>query len=564
MRSSNNAMRQLRAPRALTNTTPMSVVRTLSKIAFALLVLAATAFSSRASASAVYIGQSNAGTADGSSCANQLAASFFNSGSNWGNGASQIGPGTTVNLCGTITTALVAQGSGSSSATVTIQWQQGASLSVCNNVGALQLTTKSYFTVDLGGNSAAITCPNNGTGLGSGVGAVGIGANGNWMSHIEIRNGTIGPLYKYSCCGSDGLNSVSISLFGGTNNHFHDLTLINANGGISFQLGNNISSSGNEINNNNCASTIGRCVDYSNGDGSSVTDTAGKIHDNDITFGDGWYSGGGDYTHLESIRSFNYGGPNSNDHIVGELIYNNYIHGQSTGDATSFIFIPEGLSSCSSNSTLSAKIYNNLFVLTGGGGPGDGFIFTQDCEHTLEIYNNTIDGMNNSQMICMEIEGSQTTVTIKNNICENVQTMIYNAHSGPTIIASNNDYYNVGKSGSNGWYWQGQEYETLAAWQSATGQDANSVTTNPGLASNYTMPSGSAVAGMGVNLTSLSTSTLDESKPASEGPGAESASVVARASTGGWDPGAYATGQVSSTPPPTLAPPTGLAVVSVQ
>ena len=539
--------------------------RFASKLAIALLLFAAASWPASASQAAVYIGQSAAGAANGSSCANQLAASFFNSGSNWGNGASQIGPGTTVHLCGTITTALVAQGSGSSGNPITLQWESGASLSVCNNVGALQLTTKSYFTVDLGGNTAAITCPNNGTGLGSGVGAVGIGANGNWMSHIEIRNGTIGPLYKYTCCGSDGLNSVSISLFGGTNNHFHDLALNNANGGISFQLGNNISSSGNEINNNNCAISIGRCVDYSNGDGSNVTDTGGQIHDNDITFGDGWYSGGGDYTHLESIRSFNYGGSNSNDHIVGELIYNNYIHGNSTGDATSFIFIPEGLSSCSSNSTLSAKIYNNLMVLTGGGGPGDGFIFTQDCEHTLEIYNNTIDGKNNSQMICMEIEGSQTTVTFKNNICENVQTMIYNAHAGPTLIASNNDYYNVGTHGSNGWYWQGQEYETLAAWQSATGQDSNSVTTNPGLNSDYTIPAGSAVAGLGVNLTSLSTSTLDDSKPANVGPGAESASTVARASTGGWDLGAYATGVVSSNPPPPpLAPPTGLAVVSVQ
>ncbi|HEY2822488.1 MAG TPA: hypothetical protein VGJ06_15695 [Candidatus Acidoferrum sp.] len=550
---------------AKSNSKSVLAARFLSKLALALLILAATALSSSASQSDVYIGQSASGAADGSSCANQLAASFFNSGSNWGNGGTQIGPGTTVHLCGTITSALNAQGSGANGNTITIQWEKGASLSVCNSTAALQVSTKSYFTIDLGGNSAAITCPNNGTGLGSGTNAVGISANGNWMSHIEIRNGTIGPLYKYSCCGSDGLNSVAISLFGGTNNHFHDLILNNANQGFSFQLGNNISSSGNEINNNNCASTIGRCIDYSNGDGSNVTDTAGKIHDNDITFGDGWYSGGGDFTHLESIRSFNYGGSNSNDHIVGELIYNNYIHGNSTGDATSFIFIPEGLSSCSSNSTLSAKIYNNLMVLTGGGGPGDGFIFTQDCEHTLEIYNNTIDGKNNSQMICMEIEGSQTTVTFKNNICENVQTMIYNAHAGPTLIADTNNYFNVGTHGSNGWYWQGQEYETLQAWQAATGQDKNSVTVNPGLNADYTIPAGSAVAGLGVNLTSLAALDLDESKPITVGPGAESASTVARLGSGNWDLGAYSTGLQSSNPPPTpLAPPTGLAVLSVQ
>src|SRR6202012_2310389 len=112
----------------------MSAIRFFTKFALALLFVAATALSASASQSAVYIGQSNAGTADGSSCANQLAASFFNSGSNWGNCASQIGPGTTVHLCGTITSALIAQGSGSSAGTVTIQWEQGASLSVCSTV----------------------------------------------------------------------------------------------------------------------------------------------------------------------------------------------------------------------------------------------------------------------------------------------------------------------------------------------------------------------------------------------------------------------------------------------
>src|ERR1700729_3066272 len=125
------------ATNARSHSKSMLPARFLSKFALALLVLAASAVYSSGSQSAVYIGQSAAGTADGSSCANQLPASFFNSGSNWGNGGSQIGPGTTVHLCGTITSALVAQGSGSSAGTVTIHWESGASLSVCNNTGAL-------------------------------------------------------------------------------------------------------------------------------------------------------------------------------------------------------------------------------------------------------------------------------------------------------------------------------------------------------------------------------------------------------------------------------------------
>ncbi len=73
-----------------------------------------------ASATAVYIGQAAAGTGDGSSCANAHAASWFNSSSNWGTGATQIGGGTTVHLCGTVSSGLTFQGSGASGAPVTL------------------------------------------------------------------------------------------------------------------------------------------------------------------------------------------------------------------------------------------------------------------------------------------------------------------------------------------------------------------------------------------------------------------------------------------------------------
>jgi hypothetical protein len=521
-----------------------------------LLLLSATLFScasSWASITTVYVGQSTAGGGDGSSCANQLPVSFFNSGANWGNGASQIGPGTTVHLCGNITTAMVAQGNGSASSPVTVVWESGASLNVCNTIGAFQMSGSSYFVLDLGGNTAAITCANNGTNLATKINAIGIGTGGNALTHTEIRNGTIGPLYQYACCGSDGIGSVSIYIFGATNNHFHDLTLQDTNAGIVFLLGNGISSAGNEINNNNCASTVGRCIDYSNADGSAVTDTAGQIHDNDITFGNGWYSGSGDYTHLESIRSFNYGGPGSQDHISGLLIYNNYLHGTVTGDATSFIFLPEGLSSCSSSSTLSAKVFNNLFVMTGGSGPGDGFIFTQDCEHTLEIYNNTFDAGNNTIGICMELEGANT-VTFKNNICMNVMTMIYNADSTPTLTADFNSYYNVGSHGSNGWYWGSKEYQTLSSWQSATGNDSHSFTANPGLNPDYTVPAGAQAAGVALNLTSLGVSQMDTGKPVAVGPGLDGTLGSPRSGSGNWDLGAYAV--LAGNQP---APPSGLA-----
>jgi hypothetical protein len=71
-------------------------------------------------ASAIYIAQNGQGVADGTSCANARAASWFNSGSNWGSGSSQISPGSTVYLCGSISTSLTFQGSGANGSPVTV------------------------------------------------------------------------------------------------------------------------------------------------------------------------------------------------------------------------------------------------------------------------------------------------------------------------------------------------------------------------------------------------------------------------------------------------------------
>ena len=73
----------------------------------AILVVFATAFST---ASNIYIAQNAAGGNTGADCANAHAAAWFNSSSNWGSAASQIGPGTTVHLCGTFNAPAGANG----------------------------------------------------------------------------------------------------------------------------------------------------------------------------------------------------------------------------------------------------------------------------------------------------------------------------------------------------------------------------------------------------------------------------------------------------------------------
>src|SRR3989344_4376791 len=96
---------------------------------------------SEAASSNIYIAQSAAGSDDGSSCANARAASFFNSSGNWGTGTTQIGSGTVVHLCGTITTDFTSQGSGASGNPVVVDGT-GATMS-----GVGFTVTKNYLTL---------------------------------------------------------------------------------------------------------------------------------------------------------------------------------------------------------------------------------------------------------------------------------------------------------------------------------------------------------------------------------------------------------------------------------
>ena len=82
---------------------------------------------------AVYIAQTAAGSANGTSCANAYALTYFNTSGNWSATptGTQIGPDTTVHLCGTFTAAaatsgmLAIQGNGTSGHPVTILFDPG-------------------------------------------------------------------------------------------------------------------------------------------------------------------------------------------------------------------------------------------------------------------------------------------------------------------------------------------------------------------------------------------------------------------------------------------------------
>src|SRR5438477_846826 len=147
----------------------------LTRFRQAVLVIAAAGVpisSAFATATDVYIASGAAGAANGSSCSNALGIGFFNDWRNWGSGAAQIGPGSTVHLCGTITAPAGASGyisfqaSGASGAPITLAAEPGAVLQApfWGQYGAIEARGVNNVVID-GRGVGLIQATDNGTNL---------------------------------------------------------------------------------------------------------------------------------------------------------------------------------------------------------------------------------------------------------------------------------------------------------------------------------------------------------------------------------------------------------------
>jgi hypothetical protein len=148
----------------------------------------------------------------------------------------------------------------------------------------------------------------------------------------------------------------------------------------------------------------------------------------------------------------------------------------------------------------------------------------------------------------MENQGGNPVVTIKNGVFYSLaQAAIVSAASTPT--SDYNDAFDTGRFGIAPGSCAGGC--SLAAWQSASGQDGHSVAGDPKLNSASNPPwqlsdDTSAAWGDGVNLTSLCSAIPQLCTDKNGTP---------RPPSGPWDMGAYQNSTASSSPP---APPTGL------
>ena len=195
----------------------------------------------------VYIAQAAAGGNTGADCADAYAASYFNNSANWTSGTptgTQIGPGTTVYLCGSFSYgagtsgALQFQGSGTSGNPIAVVFEPGASATSPNwgPNGFIYASGLSYIAVN-GGTNGSITATATGTGL-------------------TYSNLTQTSAITFSNVSNSQITGLSIS-----NIYVHTATPTDENGsgsswGIQWAGGNNIT-----INNNTVHDAYG-CIDY--------------------------------------------------------------------------------------------------------------------------------------------------------------------------------------------------------------------------------------------------------------------------------------------------------------
>jgi len=501
----------------------------------------------------LYIAQSAAGAGNGSSCSNAYAYTFFNTSGNWGTGSSQIGPDTIVHVCGTMTSPITFQGSGTPGHVIELLFEPNAKFSTPALSGSYITTgTNSYLLID-GGTNGIIENTANGTNLGNQVAsnAIRLDNNNNSSGHdLEVRNLTIQNMYvrvpgSDESIGARSSNGI-VSVGTGSNVYIHNNTVTYGHTNIGLLSAGNSPTNWDISNNTTANATWG--IEASVGSSPAVV-TDIKIHNNDVNNGPTWYDPSG-FFHVDGIFVY---GQSSTGYANGVYVYNNYVHGDwgPSPQPTAWIYINQNLQN--------VFVFNNV-IQQSGNGSADGLLTLGSGNLSNFVFNNTFVGYSTtSGGSAMGDVGSNAanSTTIENNVFLNFPSAINYSHGGTTtLVAVNyNAYSGITGAGQCGAWSASSCTDTLAGWQ-ALGWDLNGIFADLKLSSSYpyTLQSGSAAIGMAANLY-----TLCSGKP-NPGLGAlcYDKTGKARPSSGKWDAGAYSYGAASSGSTTTVQPPTGL------
>jgi len=496
---------------------------------------------------AVYIAQSSAGANDGSSCGNAKAASYFNTGGNYSGSPTgiQIGPDTTVHLCGTITTALTAQGSGTSGHPIIVVWETGAKVSLpfCASTGCFDLSGESYITLD-GGVPCGPTVTNkascngiieanaNGTSLAN-QNNTGTGLRINNVTNIEVKNLVLQNFYVHSSPSDTAPSAplpACISASGTASQvNIHDNTLHDSLWCINFVGGSvqdHIYLHNNETYHTGHAYALGV---------TTQTDDSIYIYGNYDHDHVNWDTPGCSY-HDDGIHAYQTSGGN----ITNLFEYNN-VFGGDWGSCPTAMIYTEGIA-------FQLTAFNNLgnALTTSATIPNGCFTLTVGASGTLKAYNNTCMMPSTQGNMDVKYEGA---VDVQNNATFGTNQILVILPTDVTVPSGKLIDYNAwgGNPASQLWFRSsGSTYMNFTQWKtylqatfSGSGGDAHGIaTTSPpslGLDSTGQVLPTSPLKQAGHNLFSICNGQPNP------GIGAlcYDASGNVRPSSGNWEIGAY-------------------------
>jgi hypothetical protein len=530
-----------------------------------LFVIALSPLTFAASAAKIYITPN--GTAQGACTTSPQTPAWFNNSANWGSGSGQIGPGTTVTLCGTFTgtansTEFSFQGSGTSGNPITLLFDTGTQLSApywaassggngCG--GAICMYNRSYITVN-GGSNGIIQNTANGDGLANQQDSEGIEATA--CNNCTIENLTIQNIYVHPANGTGSIDQTQmrcISISGSNwqinNNTMHDV------GWCLFQAYNNHDTNVNIYDNNIYNFDHGWMLATSSGNSFSNA----FFHDNQVHDSANWDASGCPFHH-DGIHTFGTNGSS----MTGVYVYNNYFYGNWGVCPTGFIFVEGGASSTPSHMQSSAWFNNVAIVNTASPIVNtNGWIDIASGESgTQQVFANTVIGPNNSDnTLCLGMQ-NLSGLSFEDNTISNCGDPV--GISSSSLVAVDYNFYGTTcGSGGNCFIWNGSFTGSFSAWKAACACDSHAVhNTNPLLNSDGSPQSGSPVIQQGADLSSLANGNFaslanDTSKGNTRTPLARpTGSCSTQGSASCWDIGAY---QYAASNLP--APPTGLAAV---
>lgn len=511
-----------------------------------------------------YVSETATGDASGSSCANTLPYTWFNDAANWGTGAGQVGPGTVVGLCGTISSGLVVRGSGTAGDPITVYWEPGATMSAPDWGGgdAVYVANVSDVTFDGGDNGVSVEATAAGSGLPD-QGRTDTAFAAPNCNGCTFENLTIANLYRHSARSDTSVDQTQVNAFGwyGSNVTIANNTIHDAGWAISAAWRNGDSANfiyGNDVYNSD--------HDFVAAPQNGSTVSGIYVYDNHFHDYANWDTGNADVYHHDGIHCF--GG--SDDIYHGFYIFDNRFDGAVGANATGQIFMEGGTSTPCSGAGSSIYIFNNVITSTDQV-PSNSYLGTAAIQGA--VVNNTVVGHDNTTNLggCMGYSYQQPgqSVAFENNLASTCDTLMSQGGHPDGVFKTGSPDYNVYVNGGINSFAAGcgfYNFSQFAEWQSclrgtgtAPGYDQHSIvisSAEANLKEDLSPGPGSRAIGAGANLTGMCNSlpagpipvwpggvrralcTTYTGPPLGGGAGSSTGGVT-RPTSGGWTAGAY-------------------------